>query len=133
MNDRFLGRAALAASNTPHRDGVEVNPAVERQTDLVGAVGKWMRELAPVHEQYWFDMYGRVALTGEHARFENRAKQRASADERRNFLLRLSDPLRPLADPVECRTLHAEYWQSTLAAAATRFLGATGWWTSEHA
>lgn len=30
-----------------------------------------MRELAPEHEQHWFDIYGRVALTGETIRFEN--------------------------------------------------------------
>jgi PAS domain S-box-containing protein len=52
---------------------VEVNPAFERQTGLVGAEGRWMRELAPAHEQHWFDAYGRVALTGESVRFENRA------------------------------------------------------------
>jgi PAS domain S-box-containing protein len=52
---------------------VEVNLAFERQTGLVDAAGKWMRELAPAHEQHWFDMYGRIALTGEPVRFENAA------------------------------------------------------------
>ena len=52
---------------------VEVNPAFEAQTGLKDAAGKWMRELAPDHEQHWFDLYGRVALTGEAARFENLA------------------------------------------------------------
>ena len=33
-----------------------------------------MRELAPAHEQYWFDTYGRVALTGEPTRFEDAAE-----------------------------------------------------------
>jgi hypothetical protein len=28
-----------------------------------------MRELAPAHEQRWFDLYGGVALTGEPTRF----------------------------------------------------------------
>ncbi|MBE7249673.1 MAG: PAS domain-containing protein, partial [Actinomycetospora chiangmaiensis] len=49
---------------------LEVNPAFERQTGLKDAVGRWMRDLAPDHEQHWFDLYGRVALTGEPARFE---------------------------------------------------------------
>ncbi len=53
---------------------VEVNPAFERQTGLTGAAGRWMRELAPAHEQYWFDTYGRVALTGEPTRFEDAAE-----------------------------------------------------------
>jgi PAS domain S-box-containing protein len=41
----------------------------------VGAVGQTMRGLAPQHEDHWFDVYGRVASTGEPARFENRAEQ----------------------------------------------------------
>lgn len=52
---------------------VEVNPAFERQTGLVSANGRSMREIAPTHEEHWFDIYGRVALTGEPTRFENRA------------------------------------------------------------
>lgn len=50
---------------------VEVNPAFERHTGLTNAAGKWMRELRPGHEQHWFDIYGKVALTGESIRFEN--------------------------------------------------------------
>ena len=53
---------------------VEVNPAFEQQTGLKGAVGRWMRELAPAHEQHWFDIYGRIALTGIPARFESPAQ-----------------------------------------------------------
>ena len=48
---------------------VEVNPAFARQTGLVDACGKRMRELAPEHEQHWFDIYGKVAKTGESVRF----------------------------------------------------------------
>jgi PAS domain S-box-containing protein len=53
---------------------VETNPAFESRTGLRDAVGKTMRELAPDHEQHWFDVYGRVATTGEPVRFENEAK-----------------------------------------------------------
>jgi PAS domain S-box-containing protein len=53
---------------------VEVNSVFERQTGLVNAAGKRMRELAPSHEEHWFDIYGRVALTGEPIRFENSAE-----------------------------------------------------------
>lgn len=52
---------------------LEVNPAFEAQTGLPAATGRWMRDLAPDHEQHWFDLYGRVALTGEPARFEHEA------------------------------------------------------------
>ncbi|AWN50411.1 PAS domain S-box protein [Methylobacterium sp. 17Sr1-1] len=48
---------------------LEVNPAFARQTGLDDAAGCWMRDLAPDHEQHWFDLYGRVALTGESVRF----------------------------------------------------------------
>jgi PAS domain S-box-containing protein len=33
-----------------------------------------MRELAPAHEAHWFEMYGKIALTGEPARFMNEAR-----------------------------------------------------------
>ncbi|MBB3308717.1 PAS domain S-box-containing protein [Rhizobium sp. BK196] len=46
------------------------NPAFERQTGLLRVAGRTMRELAPSHEG-WFDIYGKVALTGEPARFEH--------------------------------------------------------------
>lgn len=52
---------------------LEVNPAFVAQTGLVDATGRWMRDLAPNHEQHWFDLYGHVALTGEPIRFENGA------------------------------------------------------------
>jgi PAS domain S-box-containing protein len=54
---------------------LEVNPAFERQTGLTEARGRTMRELAPNHEQHWFDTYGRIARTGEPARFELPAAQ----------------------------------------------------------
>lgn len=50
---------------------LEINPAFERQSGLVGAVGKRMRELIPLHDAHWFETYGRIALTGEVIRFEN--------------------------------------------------------------
>jgi PAS domain S-box-containing protein len=54
---------------------LEVNGAFERQTGLIEVQGRTMRELAPNHEEYWFEIYGKVALTGESIRFENRAEQ----------------------------------------------------------
>ena len=52
---------------------LEINPAFEAQTGIQGAQGRTMREIAPLHEEHWFELYGRVALTGEPARFENHA------------------------------------------------------------
>jgi PAS domain S-box-containing protein len=53
---------------------LETNPAFEEQTGLWNAQGKLMRVLAPEHEAYWFEIYGKVALTGEPVRFMNEAK-----------------------------------------------------------
>ncbi|MDX3900701.1 MAG: response regulator [Sphingobium sp.] len=52
---------------------IEANPAFERQTGLAGAAGKSMRALAPDHEPHWFDIYGKVAASGESVRFEDHA------------------------------------------------------------
>ena len=52
---------------------VEVNPAFEALTGLRDAVGKSMRAMRSEHEDYWFETYGRIALTGQPARFEHRA------------------------------------------------------------
>ncbi len=53
---------------------LEINPAFGRQTGLHNAQGQLMRDLAPDHEAYWFEIYGHIALTGEPAQFENEAK-----------------------------------------------------------
>jgi len=52
-----------------------VNPSFEKQTGLHDAAGKRMREFAPNHEEHWFEIYGKIALTGEPIRFTNRAEQ----------------------------------------------------------
>jgi len=51
-----------------------VNPTFERQTGLHGATGKRMRALVPTLEAHWFEIYGKVARTGESVRFVNVAK-----------------------------------------------------------
>lgn len=54
---------------------LEINPSFEKQTGLHDALGKRMREIAPQHEAHWFEIYGRVAMTGEAVRFQDRAEQ----------------------------------------------------------
>jgi PAS domain S-box-containing protein len=53
---------------------VEINPAFEKQTGLQQALGKTIREMVPDNEAYWFEIYGKVALTGEALRFQNPAQ-----------------------------------------------------------
>ena len=53
---------------------LEVNPAFETHTGIHNAQGKLMREIAPDHDAYWFEIYGKVAVTGESIRFVQEAK-----------------------------------------------------------
>ncbi len=53
---------------------IEVNESFESQTGLKNAQGKLISELAPSNEEYWFEIYGNVALTGDSIHFENEAK-----------------------------------------------------------
>lgn len=118
---------------------VEANDSLAQQTGLVNTIGKTMNELVPAHEQYWFDIYGKIAKTGEPARFENEAKAlghhyevyafrvgapeehqvavlfkdirvRKQEEEKKSYLLKLSDALRDLTTSAEiketaCRVL----------------------------
>jgi PAS domain S-box-containing protein len=54
---------------------LEVNPSFEKHTGIQDARGRRMREIAPLHEEHWFEIYGKIALTGEPVRFENQAVQ----------------------------------------------------------
>ncbi|MBW4595346.1 MAG: PAS domain S-box protein [Brasilonema angustatum HA4187-MV1] len=50
---------------------LQTNPAFEKQTGLIQAVGKTARQLIPNLEAHWYEIYGKVALSGESIRFEN--------------------------------------------------------------
>ena len=54
---------------------IEVNQVFEKQSTLLDAKGKWMRELRPEHEESWFEIYRDVALTGTPIRFEHGGKE----------------------------------------------------------
>jgi PAS domain S-box-containing protein len=53
---------------------LQVNSRFEEQAGLHQAEGKTIRALAPEIESHWFEIYGRVARTGESVRFENEAR-----------------------------------------------------------
>ncbi|MBV7538232.1 PAS domain-containing protein [Duganella sp. sic0402] len=53
---------------------LQVNQPFEQLTGIKEAVGRWMREIAPQHEDTWFNIYGRVVQTREPVRFEHEAR-----------------------------------------------------------
>lgn len=69
---------------------VEVNAAFERQTGLVNVEGKTIRSLRPNHEPHWFEIYGRIALTGEPMQFELPAVELGR--NYKVFAFRIGDP-----------------------------------------
>jgi PAS domain S-box-containing protein len=52
---------------------LEVNDAFAMHTGMEDAQGRWMREMVPEHDQYWFDLYGAIAQTGESKRVQSHA------------------------------------------------------------
>jgi signal transduction histidine kinase/DNA-binding response OmpR family regulator len=52
----------------------EANEAFVMHTGLQDAVGKTIREMVPGHDGHWFDVYDRVARSGEATRFVQEAK-----------------------------------------------------------
>ncbi len=80
---------------------LHINAAFERQTGMVDALGKRVREIVPGHEAFWFDVYGRIALTGKAQRFEHAAEAlgrfyevfafRIGAPEERQVVVHFSD------------------------------------------
>jgi len=112
---------------------VEVNPTFEHQTGLKDVTGKTFRALLTTEPQ-WMATYDKVVKTGEAAQFEDyyqgngqwyqvRASridhshslaitftditERKRLAAKQVYLLKLSDALRPLADPVEVQSAAA--------------------------
>ena len=122
---------------------VEGNPAFEEMTGLHGADSKWVSDIAPGLEQHWFDLYGKVALTGETVRFEQPADifgrwydvealrigdpetrrvailftnitERKQTEARQQALLDLNDAIRDLIDPAEIAHASSKILAETL-------------------
>lgn len=108
---------------------LKVNRVFEEQTGIRNPLGRTMREIAPEHEPEWFEMYGRIAQTGEAQRFEygtdalgkfysihafrigdpkdaqvavllKDISERKRREKQQAYLLQLSDMLRSLSDPI---------------------------------
>jgi PAS domain S-box-containing protein len=52
---------------------LDTNRVFEQQTGIKSAQGRLMRQIAPDHEEHWFEIYGRVARSGEPVRFQQSA------------------------------------------------------------
>ena len=52
---------------------VDYNPAFEKQTGLSNAKGKRIKDMNPLQEQHWFDLYGSIAKSGKPMYFEQEA------------------------------------------------------------
>jgi len=112
---------------------LEVNNAFEKLTGIENPVGKTILEIAPGHEAEWFTHYGQVAKTGIPHHFEQKAEAlkgswfdvyafpiehesgkiavlfdditvRKKAEGRQAYMLKLSDALRPLSNPIEIQS-----------------------------
>ncbi|MDU0369115.1 PAS domain-containing protein [Hymenobacter endophyticus] len=121
----------------------QVNRSYERQGGLTNVVGKSVKEVLPHLEQHWKDVYAQVARTGEPVRLINYAQdvdrwfdtyltmlagsnkyiavvfnditERKRREQEQEFLLLLSDALRPLTTPGDI--------QATAAALLGKHLG----------
>ena len=54
---------------------LELNPSFEKQSGLHQATGKRIRELVPNMETHWYEIFGKVALTGEPVHFVEEARE----------------------------------------------------------
>ncbi len=54
---------------------LEVNPSFEKHSGLHDATGKLISAMVPDLERSWFEIYGKVALTGQPVRIQHQAKE----------------------------------------------------------
>ncbi|HLM59320.1 MAG TPA: ATP-binding protein, partial [Pyrinomonadaceae bacterium] len=110
---------------------LETNPAFERMTGLENADGKTALELLPNLESHWFEVYGRVALTGDAIRFVEGSEamnrwfdvyaSRVGGEESRKFALLFTNITeRKLAEAERERLLASEQQAREIAEAANR-------------
>ena len=115
---------------------LEVNRVFEKQTGISNAVGRRMREIAPAHEEHWFQIYGQIALTGESRRFENPANAlgrfydvyafRVGRPEQRHVAILFNDiterkqAKRRCAGPKRSTKLSSAPWRPTLPCSTGR-------------
>ncbi|MRR17158.1 MAG: PAS domain S-box protein [Deltaproteobacteria bacterium] len=102
---------------------LSVNKAFETMTGLSAAdiIGRTIREILPATEPFWIERYGRVALTGEPAQFENYSGQmnkyfevRAFRPEARKFATLFNDITERRKAEDEIKRLHAELEQRVI-------------------
>lgn len=102
---------------------LSVNKAFETMTGLSAAdiIGRTVLQIMPATEQVWIERYGKVALTGEPAQFENYSSQmkkyfevRAFRPEARKFATLFNDITERRKAEDEIKRLHAELEQRVI-------------------
>jgi len=97
---------------------IEVNDAFYHQTGLQDAQGKRIRELSPHLEEFWFQTYREVAVTGQPVRFEHESKElqrwfsvyafRIGQPEEMLVAILFSDITQRVKDQLELKMSHDE-------------------------
>ncbi|HEU4709269.1 MAG TPA: ATP-binding protein [Methylophilaceae bacterium] len=97
---------------------IEVNDSFAEQSGLWHAEGKWVRELRPHLEEFWFKTYRDVAVTGQPVRFEHESKElnrwfsayafRIGKPEEMLVALLFSDITQRIRDQQALKEAHAE-------------------------
>lgn len=97
---------------------IEINDAFEQQTGLKDARGKWMRDLRPELEEFWFETYRNVAVTGQPVRFERESRElqrwfsvyafRIGQPEEMLVALLFSDITQRIKDQIALKAAHDE-------------------------
>ena len=97
---------------------ININPAFEELTGLEASnlIGRTVKEVLPGTEKYWIDTYGKVALTGEPADFENYAQEldrhyhvRAFSPRLNQFAVLFSDISKRKQAEAELKIEHDRY------------------------
>jgi PAS domain S-box-containing protein len=102
---------------------LEINPAFARLTGIEDALGRSMREIAPAHEQHWFDRYADVALTGRAARFEHEAQALAGGKWFDVFAFRVDEPAERHVAILFSDVTERQHARRALMASEARFRG----------
>ena len=116
---------------------LETNPAFERHTGIRSGVGRRMRDIAADHEEHWYQVYGKVAATGEPVRFQSPAQAlgrffdvyafRIGAPEQRRVAILFNDITGKQRTEMALRDSEARFRALTLAGSDVVYRMSADW------